>query len=411
MKEEWTQDLKNKLSDYEAHMMPEGLWDDIEKEISPKKTVPFFTSWQRVCAAIALLLVSASGVWLMMNNDGNDTSLAVIDGDTVQNLEETSQLENAKTSSVGNINSVIAFAITTHKIDRIDSTLVADATHSVSSQEETTDSNFSQEASQTTNVSDTSHSETVPDVSTKTNHENRSMDYYVHQNYTSKKKKKDNFYLAVNASSIVASGTKNPSGEMYDNILPDLPADSTETIQNSRTRPFFDNEQHHRPVSFGVQVGIPLSKRWSLNTGLTYTYLYSEFDKGYENCYTHTDQKLHYLGVPIIFNYRLYSGRIVNLYLGFGSRFDVGVSGTSTAHEIINDNETSVSSEKLSGIPCNILPTINSGVQLNIIKGLSIYAEPSLQYNSSLSQKYSTYYTEHNLMFDIHFGVRWDLSK
>lgn len=409
MKEQWTQDLKDKLSDYEAPMMPEGLWDDIEKEISPKKTVPFFVRWQRVCAAVALLLVSASGIWFMMNGDGNDTSLAVIDGNPVQNIEESSQLTDANTPSVGGIKSLIASAITTYNVDR---KLVADAYASVSSQEETTsDNNSSQDASQPETSQETPHSETVSETPTKTNNENRSMEYYVPENYTSKKKNKDNIYLAVNASGIAASGTNISSGERFDYGIWDSPTDSTETIQASRSKSYIDNVQHHRPISVGMQVGIPLSKRWSLNTGLTYTYLYSEFDKGYQNRYTHTDQKLHYLGVPLMFNYRLYSSRIINLYLGLGSRFDVGVSGTSTAHEIINDNEASVSSERLSGIPCNILPTINSGVQLNIIKGLSIYAEPSLQYNSSTSKKYSTYYTEHNLMFDIHFGVRWDLSK
>ena len=157
----------------------------------------------------------------------------------------------------------------------------------------------------------------------------------------------------------------------------------------------YHKETHHRPISIGLQVGIPVAKDWSVVTGLTYTYLHSEIKDNTGLAFTHTDQKLHFIGIPVQMNYQLYNNRHCNIYLGAGGRVDFGVSG-KTNHE-----------SKLSHLPVNYSLKAAAGIQVNLFKSLNLYAEPTLQYNIPGSTRYKTYYTEHNTMFDLQLGVRF----
>ena len=39
MKEQWTDDLRNKLEGYESPLLPDELWDDIDKEMSASRRI------------------------------------------------------------------------------------------------------------------------------------------------------------------------------------------------------------------------------------------------------------------------------------------------------------------------------------------------------------------------------------
>jgi hypothetical protein len=57
--------------------------------------------------------------------------------------------------------------------------------------------------------------------------------------------------------------------------------------------PAITSEHHRRPMRMGLSVRYRLTPRWSLQSGLIYSYLSSDFttDRGYSNVVTH--QKLH----------------------------------------------------------------------------------------------------------------------
>ncbi|MGG6495484.1 UNVERIFIED_CONTAM: PorT family protein, partial [Bacteroidetes bacterium 56_B9] len=57
------------------------------------------------------------------------------------------------------------------------------------------------------------------------------------------------------------------------------------------------NIKHKQPLSFGLSVRKALPKNFSVETGVTYTMLSSEIT--YENSSEKTDQKLHYIGIPV----------------------------------------------------------------------------------------------------------------
>ena len=75
--------------------------------------------------------------------------------------------------------------------------------------------------------------------------------------------------------------------------------------------------KHRLPLSIGLSLHYPLTPRLTLNSGVTYTYLYSEFTNQ-QPPHTTYDQKLHYLGVPLGVSYKLWSANHFQLYFSAG---------------------------------------------------------------------------------------------
>ena len=72
----------------------------------------------------------------------------------------------------------------------------------------------------------------------------------------------------------------------------------------------YDYEAKHRlPMSLGLSVYYQLNPRLAFQTGVNYTYLYSEFSTPlYPNIYR--EQKLHYLGVPVGLSWQFWKTRV-----------------------------------------------------------------------------------------------------
>ncbi|MDE6715370.1 MAG: sigma-70 family RNA polymerase sigma factor, partial [Muribaculaceae bacterium] len=71
---------------------------------------------------------------------------------------------------------------------------------------------------------------------------------------------------------------------------------------------------HHMPVTIGLSVNKRMTSRWSLETGLRYTYLRSDSTYESYDLSKLTVQRIHYIGVPLKFSYRLYSLKGFSLY-------------------------------------------------------------------------------------------------
>ena len=71
---------------------------------------------------------------------------------------------------------------------------------------------------------------------------------------------------------------------------------------------------HKLPLRFGVSVAVPLSEDIYFETGFSYSYLRSDIKKDSEKM----SQKLHYIGVPVNFNWYFVNREHLGLYLGAG---------------------------------------------------------------------------------------------
>ena len=393
MKEKWTKDLQKKMSNYEVPTIPEGLWEDIDAAIGemPSKTTKkatLFPNWKKACAAILLLLLIPTTLLFLNNNKENE--MLVENGSVGYIPQSTAPITpNAPTSSpiapVNHIATPLA-----QKVPNTSKPSLVLAQSPAPQEEATTPTHVEKtekEQATSTSASQAPHSKeraTAPKVP-----QNEDAPIF-------KQEKQDGIYLAMNASGVNLS-----SGDWASSVENNIPNDkvtyndSGSGLSNSFPPATYHEEKHDRPITIGLQVGIPVADRWSVATGLAYTYLHSEIEDGTALSNIHTDQKLHFIGVPVQLNYQLYNNRYCDIYLGTGGRIDFGVSG-KTNHD-----------SHLSYLPVNFSLKVSTGVQVKLFKSLNIYAEPSVQYNIPGSTRYKTYFTEHKTMFDLQLGVRF----
>lgn len=395
MKEQWTQDLQKKMSNYEVPTIPEGLWENIDSAIGeiPSKTAKkaaLHPNWKKACAAILLLLLIPTTLFFL-NNKENE---ALVEDGSVGSIPQ----QTAPISPIAPTSSPIA------QVNHIATPLAQKAPNTPKTSLVLAQSPAPQEEEAPTNSLEEKQAEKEQATSTSASQtplqsEERTTALKVPQSEDIpifKQEKQDGIYLAMNASGVNLSSEDWTSSR--GNIFPydkNIYSDSGSGLSNLWTSSQYHEEKHDRPITIGLQVGIPVADKWSVATGLAYTYLHSEIEDGTTLSSIHTDQKLHFIGVPVQLNYQLYNNRYCNIYIGTGGRIDFGVSG-KTNHE-----------DHLSHLPVNYSLKASSGIQLKVFKSLNLYAEPSVQYNIPGSTRYKTYYTEHKTMFDLQLGIRF----
>lgn len=401
MKEQWTKDLQQKMNGFEVPTIPEGLWEDIDAalETNTQRLSPISLYWRKACAAILLLLLIPTTLYFFYNDKEEK---ALVEANSISSIpEKTSTIATSTThdshilaNKGGNQTSSPNYVSKPRLV--LEQSPEAPAPQEeqkeqakpIEEQEQTTTRPTPQPTPQASQNTTASAQPSVESSITAQAQQSENAPLF-------KEKKQEDIYLAMNASGInISKGDLSSDGEMtyFDPIGNPL----TSNVNDPYSYQSYHEEKHHRPITIGLQVGIPVAKDWSFVTGLTYTYLHSEFKDRTSMGYTlHTDQNLHFIGVPVQMNYQLYNNRHCNIYLGTGGRIDFGVSG-KTNHE-----------SKLSHLPVNYSLKAAAGVQVNIFKSLNIYAEPTIQYNIPGSTRYKTYYTEHKTMLDLQFGIRF----
>ena len=156
--------------------------------------------------------------------------------------------------------------------------------------------------------------------------------------------------------------------------------------------------KHHLPVRFGLSLDYQLSPRLALNSGITYTYLYSEFNIPlYQNA--HFTQKLHYLGIPVGVTWLLWSTDRFRFYVSGGVMLEKCVSAKYDVEGMEGKK------------PWQWSLNAAAGAEYTFIPQLGFYLEPSLGYNFDDGTSLEHYYKEHPLTPSIEFGLRLHLSK
>ena len=157
-----------------------------------------------------------------------------------------------------------------------------------------------------------------------------------------------------------------------------------------------DHFTHTFPFKGGLSVGIPVSDRLRITTGLEYS-LYQtrvSFTKSGEK-----KQAAHYLGVPLRLDWTLASNRWLDVYVGGGASGDWCVGATLAGKEIPRD-----------GFSFSLLGA--GGVQFNMTRHLGLYVEPEISWTlPSEKRVLETYRSAHPFLFSVATGLRINLDK
>ena len=83
-----------------------------------------------------------------------------------------------------------------------------------------------------------------------------------------------------------------------------------------------ERQDHNQPISFGLTLSYPITKRLSVSTGAVYTRLSSDFLTIVQNHQIKRHQVLHYVGIPLNLQFSVWQWRGLDLYLAAGGQVD-----------------------------------------------------------------------------------------
>ncbi len=150
-------------------------------------------------------------------------------------------------------------------------------------------------------------------------------------------------------------------GSVYPLPLYDMPEPELVAGIKGITREY----KHKQPITFSVMVGKEFSKRFTLESGLSYTLLNSDLYIVESN--QTFKQQLHYIGLPLKFNYNFISKPKYLVYVGAG-----GVLEKSIYSKLGN--------LRLDINTLDVALTLGAGAQYSFSNRFGIYLEPSMIY-------------------------------
>ncbi len=149
--------------------------------------------------------------------------------------------------------------------------------------------------------------------------------------------------------------------------------------------------RHDLPLTFGLLAKVGLLPWLGVESGVEYTYLHSVADS-----YTGTlDQRLHFIGVPVRLDARIWSNSSFELYAALGGKAEKCVSAI------------------LGQIQCDerriqLAAEVAGGIQYRLWKSTYLYLQPELSWYLTKTDLI-TYRSENPLAFSFDAGLRFEL--
>jgi hypothetical protein len=160
---------------------------------------------------------------------------------------------------------------------------------------------------------------------------------------------------------------------------------------------------HNQPIKVGVSVGYALTNRWAVNTGVTYSYLSSDFTADGEPKQT---QKLHYVGIPLSASYSVLKSRKAEVYVTAGGEIEKLVKGTVSSES----NLPSSHNEKIKESRPQFSAKAALGGAYHFTPSLSVYAEPGVSYYFDNHSSVTNVYKDRPTSFSLNIGVRYTVK-
>jgi hypothetical protein len=169
----------------------------------------------------------------------------------------------------------------------------------------------------------------------------------------------------------------------------------------------YPEENHLPPLSFSISLRKNFGRYFALETGLTYTYLHSEFRRDYTWCeHDRATLTQHYLGVPLAAVVNIVNDKTWNVYFSLGGMVEKGLwldynrDQTSSYSTVVYNQNLQ---EKIGGFQWSAAAAM--GVSYRFLGNFALYVEPKLNYYFDSDQPRS-FRTQSPLNLGLNAGVR-----
>lgn len=159
--------------------------------------------------------------------------------------------------------------------------------------------------------------------------------------------------------------------------------------------------KHHAPVSVGMQIAFGVAPRLSLSTGVVYTRTSSDFYPYAPNNDYNVHQVLHYVGIPVGLNYELWRSGGFHAYV---------MAGAEAAYNVKNDtDEDGTRKQDAERDRVQFSGKASLGAQYDISPNVGLYIEPGAKYYFDNGSDIENTFKDKKLNFNLQFGLRFNL--
>ena len=159
--------------------------------------------------------------------------------------------------------------------------------------------------------------------------------------------------------------------------------------------------KHHVPVSVGMQIAFGVAPRLSLSTGVVYTRTSSDFYPYAPNNDYNVHQVLHYVGIPVGLNYELWRSGGFHAYV---------MAGAEAAYNVKNDtDEDGTRKQDAKRDRVQFSGKASLGAQYDISPSVGLYIEPGAKYYFDNGSDIENTFKDKKLNFNLQFGLRFNL--
>ena len=402
MKEDWTEQLRRKLENYEVEPPP-GLWEDIckqmglEPESASKK--PVISRWWWAAAAAVLALVG----FFVFYNPRNEQPLQA-NAVSQKRVPEQPSSEQSLVQEFSPQQPLKAIVLRHHAGTPVIPE-PAEKQEPITSGENLSDTDPNAASQQ----EDPAKTQDQNQENKSKNQDDRTLILPVPQNQTpydspktSASPNKWSVGLKASGGLLAANNFQRTDRVYYAPSYiegPDTDKSSYDPNMGTiDTNPLTDHlVKHHLPLRFGLSLQYQLSPRLALQSGISYTRLSSEFSFPLSQNISYS-QRLHYLGIPLGVTWQLLTTSHFCFYLSGGAMVEKCVS-------------VSLDGDYTGQKPWQWSVNAAVGAEYVFTSLLGAYIEPSLGYYFSDGTQLEHYYKEHPLAPSIEFGLRMHFGR
>ena len=453
MSNNWQKDIHDRMGNYEIDA-PEGLWDNISKEMGSKEisskgigpksmgeangdnkqttkgATIFQHRFQRaVGIAVAACLAFVVGFYFY-NSDDTTPTLADNSASqkTVTKQQYSSQISDNKDLDTDN-NSSIGKDTEDNTIKNTQKLLAAhgevngdaDVEQSINNAPENVATAESQSTASNNNIATATANEEKPKAKSQKEsaHNENYKDLWAKEDFNNvRKANSSTSKWQIGTSATGLAGTSVNTRSIGDLIVatgsdgydwegsPMLGIGIYNQGQEVKTE-----YKHHLPVRMGLNIAYALSDRLSLESGVSYTRLSSDMKDGTSTNFISGSQNLDYVGIPLSLKYKALSYGAFDLYAATGILAEQCVNGKTSKDFVIEGNVKKTEQQNIHSRPLQLSANAAVGLQFKIADNIGIYAEPGLSYFFDDNSSLNTIYKEKPLNFNLNIGFRYEIGK
>ena len=424
MKEDWLDTLRTRIQNECDVKAPDGLLNDIKQEMNRRGVTPMRSARQkasvvplwtyRAASAAAIIGIGIFLSHLLLDHTSLPKQCATIINNKIKNAQPfqitSITQENYVTNSV-------KLAATIHQSIQnplVDNNLSGNTVDNKEEEKETTtDNNNVTETQETTS---NTRQEKIEDINKQqtTKPQSRGNSERI---YTANVKNNDpSSRFCIGTSYNYGTGTSHnydkmllPVANPYGDYDPEFSGrniqDSPIGTKDRRTR-----TKHHQPIKLGVSIRYNINNRWSLQTGLNYSRLASDFSYEKRGTEYAVEQKLQYVGIPVNASYSFIKTKRFNVYATAGAEIEKLVKGEANLSAEATSQITPTHTTIKEGRPV-FSTALSIGGELRISKDVSAYIEPGISHHFNNGSNVENIYKDKPTNFNLNMGVRINLNK